>query len=142
MRGKSASGIAYVCGGVTTEERKALHALRADYSLWVATVAKPSGAYLSDARLRISDLGAKRVVIEQTMVGPWFFAMLPPGRYEISATVPAEGADASQTLTAQVNVVRGEMRQAVLRFPSSADVGAERDQPFGGNPFGASAPKR
>ncbi len=142
VRGTSASGVAYVSGGVTIDERKALYAMRAQYNLWVATVAKPSGAYLSDARLRITDLSDQRVVIEQTMYGPWFFSMLPPGRYEVSGTVFTEGTDTLQTIAAEVRIVGGTTRQAVLRFPSAAIVGAEAGAAFGGNPFGASAPKR
>jgi hypothetical protein len=136
VRGQSENGVAYLSGGVSVDDQTAMYAERGRYSLWVATVAKGSGAYLSDARLRIVALGDKRVVLEHTMDGPWLFAALPPGRYEITATMPADGPDAAQTLTSRVSIVRGTQRQAVLRFASSANVSPERNNPFKGNPFG------
>jgi len=141
-RAQTESGIAYVSGGVGQSELTALHVERSHYSLWVATVAKGSGAYLSDAQLRITSLDGNRVVLEHTMDGPWFFATLPPGRYEVSATLRPDGADAAETITRDVRIQRGGLRQAVLRFISSADVAAEREHPFNGNPFDGGAPAR
>jgi hypothetical protein len=138
VRGQSETGVAYLSGGVSVDDQTAMYAERGSYSLWIATVAKGSGAYLSDARLRILALADKRVVLEHTMDGPWLFAALPPGRYEITATMPADGPDAAQTLTSRVSIVKGTQRQAVLRFVSSANVSPERNNPFKGNPFGNS----
>lgn len=141
-RSQTESGIRYVSGGIGQSELTALHAERSHYSLWVATVAKGSGAYLSDAQLRIASLDGNRVILEYTMDGPWFFAALPPGRYEVSATLRPDGADAAETITRDVRIQRGSLRQAVLRFISSADVAAERERPFNGNPFNGGVPAR
>ena len=140
-RGTADGGMAYVSGGIGQSELKALHAERGGYSLWVTTVAKGSGAYLSDARLRITSEPGQRVVLEHTMAGPWFFAALPPGRYKISATLQLDGGG-SETKTTKVTVRAGAQRQAVLRFDANVDVGPEREHPFGGNPFGASSPNQ
>ncbi|HJV96936.1 MAG TPA: hypothetical protein VJ608_12900 [Albitalea sp.] len=137
VRGQTEGGLAYLSGGISTEDRTTMYAERGHYSLWVATVAKGSGAYLSDAQLRIVDLKGKVVVLERTMDGPWFFLALPAGRYEITATVPADSADAAQTLTTRVDIARSGQRQAVLRFVSSATVGQEMEGPLKGNPFGS-----
>jgi len=139
-RNQSYAGIVYMSGGIGLSERAALHAARERYSLWVTTVAKGSGAYLSDARLRIVSLDGRRVLLDDKMSGPWLFAALPPGRYEVSATLRAEGADSAETITRQLLIRPGDHRQAVLRFVSSADVGPEREHPFNGNPFGYVAP--
>ena len=136
VRDQTAGGLAFLSGGITVEDRVAMHAERGRYSLWVATVAKGSGAYLSDAQLRIVNLNGKKLVLERTMDGPWFFAALPSGRYEVTATVPPDGADAAQTLTTRVDIPASGQRQAVLRFNSSAKVSSEMDSPFKGNPFG------
>ena len=141
-RGQSQGGISYVSGGIGLEEQAVLHAERSRYSLWVATVAKGSGAYLSDARLRVTNLDGNRVVLEVTVDGPWVFAALPPGRYEVSATLRAESADAAETITRIVRIQLGDPRQAVLRFASSADVAPEGEHPFNGNPFGGALPAR
>lgn len=136
VRGQTEGGLAYLSGGITIRDRQTMYAERARYGLWVATVAKGAGAYLTDARLRIVALPGKAVVLERTMDGPWFFLALPAGPYEISATLPADGAAAAQTLTTRVTVQAGGQRQAVLRFASTAEVGPEMNSPFKGNPFG------
>jgi len=137
VRAKTGDGTAFLSGGVTVDDRKTMHAERADYSLWVATVARRSGAYLSDVRLRITRAGDKQPALERTMDGPWLLAALPPGRYDIVATMPAEGADPEQTLKMQVQLAKGGQRQAVLRFDSSSQLSPDGSDPFEGNPFGA-----
>lgn len=135
VRGKTDSGLAYLSGGVTVADRVTMHGERAGYSLWVATVAKGSGAYLVDAQLRIVSLKSKAVVLERTMDGPWFFLALPVGSYEVSATLKTDSSDKAQTLTAHVNIPAKGQRQAVLRFVSTAEVSREMQSPFKGNPF-------
>jgi hypothetical protein len=142
FRGKTDTGLAILSGGNTVGDRVTMHAERAAYNLWVATVAKPSGAYLADARLRIVNLGDKSVALERTMEGPWLLAALPAGKYEVSATFKADGASKDQTLSNRVTVADKTQRQVVLRFDSSADVSPEMDGPFKGNPFGAPAVKK
>jgi hypothetical protein len=137
VRGQTEAGVAYLSGGVTVDDRKTMHAERAGYSLWVATVAKRSGAYLSDVRLSVTRAGDKAPAIARTMDGPWLLAALPPGRYEIVATMPADGADKEQTLKMQVQLAKGGLRQAVLRFDSSSELSPDGSDPFKGNPFGA-----
>lgn len=137
FRGKTDNGLAILSGSNTVDDRVTMHAERGSYSLWVATVAKPSGAYLADARLRITHLGDKTVALERTMEGPWLPAALPAGRYEVSATFRAAGADHDQTISNQVTVAKAGLRQVVFRFESKADVSSDMDSPFKGNPFGA-----
>lgn len=135
VRGTTDGALAYLSGGVTVGDRVTMHSERAGYSLWVATVAKGSGAYLVDALLRIVSLKSKAVVLERTMDGPWFFVALPVGGYDVSATLTTDGSDKAQTLTARVNIPANGQRQAVLRFVSTAEVSPEMQSPFNGNPF-------
>ncbi len=137
--GPTEPGPAYLSGGITDGDRRTMHAERGAYSLWVATVAKKSGAYLADARLRIVDLKTGHAVVERTMEGPWFMVSLLPGRYEVQATLQPDGADKPQTLGTKVNIAAKGQRQAVLRFDSTAQVAPESAGAFGGNPFGAAA---
>jgi len=136
VTGRTEAGIDFLSGGIADRDRLDMYAQRARYSLWVATLAKPSGAYLSDAHLRIIDLTSGQALIDRTMDGPWFFAALPVGRYEVSATVQADDASKPQTLHAQVNVSFKGQRQAVLRFDSDAQVGPELGNVPRSNPFG------
>jgi hypothetical protein len=136
VRSQTDAGHAFMSGGITVEDRQAMYAERDPYSLWVATVAKPSGAYLSDAKLRIVNVGDKSVALERTMDGPWLFIALPAGTYEVTATFRADDADKDQTLSNRVSVAKSGQRQVVLRFASSAIVAPEMAGPFKGNPFG------
>ncbi|MEW6706435.1 MAG: hypothetical protein AB1430_16430 [Pseudomonadota bacterium] len=136
QRGELEGGIPFATGGIGREEVQALHAERKRYTLWVATLAKGSGAYLSDARLRITRLDAQAPVLQATLDGPWFFAALPPGRYRVSASWGSDAIAVAQTLETQVQVRAGHLRQAVFRFVAEEEVRPERDSEFGGNPFG------
>lgn len=139
VRDKTAEGLAFVSGGVSIDDRQTMHAERKNYSLWIATVAKPSGAYLADARLRVVDAKGKRTVVERTLEGPWYMIALPPGRYEVQTTFRADGSSVDQNLSQTVNVTVGTVRQVVFRFDSKAEVSPDMNSPFGGNPFGAPA---
>jgi hypothetical protein len=135
VRGQADGGIAFMSGGNSVEHRMAMHAERGRYGLWVATVAKPSGAYLAEARLSIVNLKDKTVALQRTMEGPWLLASLAPGRYEVSATYRAEGSSRDETLTERVDIAKSGQRQVIMRFASPAQVSSEMDSPFKGNPF-------
>lgn len=85
---KEQNGIAYINGGVGTDEQNAMQALKADYNLRLTFATKQTGAYRSDVQLDIADAkGGSVLSVPNT--GPMFFAKLPPGIYRISAA--AEG---------------------------------------------------
>lgn len=142
VRTRTAGGLELLSGGITIDERVTMRAESAGYSLWVSTVAKPSGAYLADVDLRIVQTKGKASILERKMEGPWLFVALPEGSYEVSATFRADGADKPQTITTRVTVPKTGQRQAVLRFDSNANVGPETHSPSKGNPFGAPASAR
>lgn len=141
VRTRTAAGYPMLCGGNAAGDRATMSAERQQYSLWVATVAKPSGAYLAEVDLRISDLKSKAVVLERRMEGPWLMIALPPGNYEVSASFAEAGAEQPQKMVTRVNVPAKGQRQAVLRFNSKATVDPEM-QDAAGNPFGAPAATR
>lgn len=134
-RGLTPDGVKYVSGGIGESEQRSMHAERKRYSLWVSTVAKGSGAYLAGAHLRIAGLDGNPLVLDHSMDGPWFFTALPPGHYEVTASLLPTGANATETIKSTVRIRAGEHRQVVMRFTSSADVGSERHRVFDGNPF-------
>ena len=135
--GRTASGYETLSGGISPGDRVKMHAQRDHYSLWVATVAKPSGAYLADVDLRIVNAKTQAVVLDRQMEGPWLFVKLPAGQYNLSATFHAADGAPTQTLNSQVAIANQGLRQAVLRFDSNATVGPEMRSPFNGNPFAA-----
>jgi hypothetical protein len=135
VRGSTEAGVTFLSGGVTADDRTSMYVERGRYNLWVTTVAKPSGAYLTDARLRVVDVNTNKAVLERTMDGPWLFARLPAGKYDVSALWREEGAANDQKLATRVLIARVGQRQVVLRFESAAQVGAEHADAFKGNPF-------
>ena len=129
VRTKTAGGLDLMSGGITISDRAAMRTESAGYSLWVSTVAKPSGAYLADVDLRIVQLEGKTPILERKMEGPWLFVSLPEGRYDLSATFTASGAVKPQTITTRVTVPKTGQRQAVLRFDSNANVSPGMQKP-------------
>ena len=136
VRGQSDKGLSFLSGGVSVDDRTKMYAERDTYSLWVATVVKGTGNYLTEAHLRINTVKGQAVVLEHVMNGPWLFAALPPGRYDIHATMKPKGPGKAQTLIKRVNVTPNGHRQAVLRFTTSGKVSPEMQNAFKGNPFG------
>jgi hypothetical protein len=126
---KTAGGIVYATGGVTVEELRTLESEKGKYNLWVTTAAKGSGAHLSDAAIKITDTKSKDVIVETTIVGPWFFINLPPGAYQVETTFQGQ----TQQRTARVGA-KGQ-RQMILYFDSQAEVSPDWESPFKESPY-------
>ncbi|MDE2300189.1 MAG: hypothetical protein KGK18_18730, partial [Burkholderiales bacterium] len=101
--------------GVGSDELRALHAQREQYSLWVVTAARPSGAYLADVLVKVFD-AKHEVVFDRRLAGPWLFIELPPGRYEVQATHKAE------TQTKVTTIHPGDHHQMLFYFDVAAQV--------------------
>ena len=99
-------GIAYMSGGAGEDERVAMNGLAGNYNLRLVFADK-EGAYLSDVKVDIRN-AAGREVLSAISNGPWFFAMLPKGRYKIKAE--ARGKSMTQS------AVIGRGRQKELKF--------------------------
>jgi hypothetical protein len=84
----------WVSGGVSADERDEMVLALPDHNLKVLTAAEKSGAFLAAAQVVVRDAGG-RTVFETSLDGPWLLARLPPGRYELVATVGGK----SQTRT-------------------------------------------
>ena len=135
VRGETAAGHRLLSGGITAEDRSAMQAEGAGYSLWVSTVARPSGAYLAEVELQIERIGpqaagrkaaaSKTLVLQRQLEGPWLFVALPAGSYAVSGRFRDHEGQAPQTLNQRVNIGKKGQRQVVLRFASAADVDAE-----------------
>ena len=111
------------------EELQALHARRDDYSLWLVTAAKRSGAHLADVRVKISDREG-RTVFEGLLDGPWLFIDLEVGRYTIEASFD----DETQKKTTTIHP--GDHHQVFFYFDVPDEVSPERQTPFDRNPYG------
>jgi hypothetical protein len=109
---KEQNGVAYINGGVGTDEQNAMRALKADYNLQLTFATRKTGAFRSDVQLDIADAkGASVLSVANT--GPMFFAKLPPGTYRISAA--AEG----KTFKRSVKLGNGA-REMVLHWENDS----------------------
>ena len=87
--------ISYVSGGVSEEDRFALEPIARDFNVKLVFATK-SGEYLSDTDVVVTS-GRGRQVLEAKSEGPWFFARLPSGQYQV--TVTANGQSQRRSVT-------------------------------------------
>jgi hypothetical protein len=102
----SEGGVSYATGGAGTEERDALEARSGRFNLKL-THAAPTGEYVSDVKVRISDHQGK-IVLDAVTDGPLFYAQLPPGGYTVICSLNGNEQKRS------VQVTTG--KQADLKF--------------------------
>ena len=81
--------VTFITGGVGIDERNELDANRANYNLSLLFSVQGTGDYLSDVKIRITDLKGN-VFLETVSDGPKLFAKLPPGRYIVIADLNGE----------------------------------------------------
>lgn len=125
-RGTADSALAYVSGGIGESEQAALSAEKGRYSFWLTTAAKGSGAYLASVEVRILNARTRQSVLEHTMDGPWLFAALPAGRYEVEASFRESAGQPAQTLKKALTIRTGALRHIFLYFNTSDEVGSEK----------------
>lgn len=104
---KESQGIRYVSGGVGESERAELRALSDRFNLRLMFAMQDSGKYLADVRVNIMDQSG-RPVLDAEAQGPWFFAQLPPGSYQVRVSTRNE--------TQQQTVSVGDSQRAWLSF--------------------------
>ena len=81
--------VTFVTGGVGIDERNELDATRANYNLSLLFSVQGKGNYLSDVKVRITDLKGN-VFLETVSDGPILFAKLPSGRYIVTVDLNGE----------------------------------------------------
>lgn len=102
------NGIAYMSGGVGDESMAALQTHENAFDLKLFLVG-PSGSYLSDIAITITDMQGKGVLLT-TSEGPVLLADLPSGAYSIKAQKNG------QTLEQKITVTRGKLSTVYFRF--------------------------
>lgn len=106
--------VSFVSGGVGGDEREAMQAIRANYNLNLLFSVKGSGEYLSDVKVRITDI-KDNTLLDTVSDGPKLFAKLKPGHYVI--TVDSDG----QVLHKMATV--DDKRTTTLSFAWPAEQG-------------------
>lgn len=114
---RSASGAhggKVMSGGVGIGARDTLSQRAEDYELKLVFARTPSGDYLADVPVTISDRRGN-TVIDAVSDGPWMYVDLPNGTYSVKARFNG------RTETRQISVTSGSQRTVYLRFPDGGD---------------------
>lgn len=94
--GASAAEISAASGAVGLEDRERMMQTYAEYNLHLA-FAQSDGAYVADVALAIRGADG-RVLWQGVSEGPFFFARIPGGHYQVTAEYDGK------TLTKRINV--------------------------------------
>lgn len=76
--------VTYTSGGVGSDSVQAMHEIERAYNLRLMFAIEGSGEYLADVRVKLVDARG-RTVLDAVSDGPYFFAKVPPGRYQVVA---------------------------------------------------------
>jgi len=106
--------IAWACGGVGSDERRALEAMRSEASLELLMVAGTRGEYIAGVQVAIAPVSGR--VPETTLMadGPTCLVQAAAGRYRIEATYHG----VTRSTVANVAASSGKPARVVLSFPS------------------------
>lgn len=142
QRGTSAAGVAYASGGIGQDEQQDLHARRRDYSFWLTTAVRRSGAHLAGVQVRIREADSGRLLLEHRMDGPWLFAHLPVGRYEVEATLQNLALGRIEVQRGSTTIHPGDHHQMLLYFETGEAIGEREPGTAPPNRYGNDAPLR
>lgn len=123
QRGTSPAGVAYVSGGIGQDEQQALQAERRAFSFWLTTAVRRSGAHLAGVLVRIREADSGRLVLDHRMDGPWLFAQLPVGRYEVEATLQNLTLGRIEVQRGSTAIHPGDHHQMLLYFETGEAIG-------------------
>ena len=112
---RTSTGLAYLTGGVTPQELKAIATQRSQFSFSLVARSSLSGGPVADAQVRIIDASGKQV-LDAAMDGPWLLVAIAPGRYQVTVTFQDE------TLRRDVDVPATGQRELAVSFRSATEV--------------------
>ncbi|MGO8865083.1 MAG: carboxypeptidase-like regulatory domain-containing protein [Alphaproteobacteria bacterium] len=76
--------VTYLSGGVGSDSVQAMREVERAYNLRLMFAVAGSGEYLANVRVKLVDASG-RTVLDVVSDGPYFFAKVPPGRYQVVA---------------------------------------------------------
>ncbi|WER46733.1 hypothetical protein CupriaWKF_03875 [Cupriavidus sp. WKF15] len=92
---RKSGSVTYICGGVATDEQRALSAQSGDYNMGLLFTQGPRGEYLSDVNVTLTRNG--REVANFVADGPKCLLRAPAGSYNVRATY--EGRTKTQVVS-------------------------------------------
>jgi len=116
---KSPVGTSFMSGGIGLEERQKMMEMAQPYDLKLA-FADRRGEYLSDVKVTIDDEHGKPV-LNTTTAGPWLYADLPQGKYDVKASF----GDRTEEIK-DLQITRGRLVNRVLHWENGAQQITQR----------------
>lgn len=101
----------------------------------MTTAAKGSGAYLATVRVRVINASTRQSVLEHTMDGPWLFATLPLGRYDVEASYTEAIGQPTQVVKKSTTIHHGDHHQMMMYFDTKDTVGKDGESLFKDSPY-------
>jgi hypothetical protein len=103
--------IAYVSGGIGSEEAKAMERAAKNYPLSLEFVvrAQPRDEFTSNVKVMVKD-SAGKVVLDTVSKGPFLLARLPSGKYVVTA------AQGGEPKTHRVHVEQGSNKRVIFEW--------------------------
>ena len=127
-RGQGPGGVSWMSGGIGDEETAAMQAEFGRHDLWVTTAARGSGAFLAGVHVHVKDAkGASMVDVD--LDGPWLLVQLPPGRYDVEASLLDPRTGRLEVQRGSAEVAGRQLRQLILYFDTGDEVSPEREAP-------------
>ncbi|MGE8318220.1 MAG: carboxypeptidase-like regulatory domain-containing protein [Comamonas sp.] len=117
----SHQGVRYTSGGIGLDESTAMKAAASQWPLSLEFAIQTGGRaeYASNVKVLVrNSQGA--TVLQATSQGPFLLAELPPGSYQIEATL------GGKTLQRQATVRSGQSAHVVLEWPAGTDSPAQK----------------
>jgi hypothetical protein len=108
------NGITYLSGGIGLDESEAMKAAAKDYTLMITCSVQPTGKYLADVKVNITDKSGSPM-LETVIDGPMLLVQLAPGQYRISAE------NDGVTMNRTVDIGSEHPTRVNLSWPAGAD---------------------
>jgi hypothetical protein len=108
-------GLQWSCGGVGSDERRALAGLGDEAALELVMVTAPRGGYVAGAEVSLRGTTSTGAQLSGVADGPICLFKLPPGTYQIEALLDGTRRKASAVVKAG-----GKPARVVMSFPDKA----------------------
>lgn len=96
--GRTAQDRPFIAGGIGLDESEQMKSMARDFPLSI-TVAAKSGAYLADSHVKIQDARGQ-TVLDTQLDAPYLLVDLPPGKYNVEATIQGKKQQRSVEIAA------------------------------------------
>jgi hypothetical protein len=133
--GVTPSGIRFASGGVDHSKLLSLNDEKNCDRFGPTTAFRGSGSYLATVWVRIFDATTRKPVLAQRMDGPWLFAALPAGRYDVEASYSEVLGCVAQLRKKTTTIHKNDRHQMVPYCDTQDTLSKDGEPAFKFNPY-------